>query len=152
MIYRYQTIRVTEFDYSNNINGLGRFKPVYKELPIPGLWRGVTNFADVRKKKGVYMIKENGKLIYIGSSAADVYHTLMNHFHKWEEGKPEYGQGRRLTYVDNLTKIDDFQYTARVIVTPTAAKAHDLEARLIKKYKPRDNYYYPEVEEEEAPF
>lgn len=46
-----------------------RFVPVYKSLPFPELnWKGVTNIQYAIGRVGVYQIKENGVLVYVGAS------------------------------------------------------------------------------------
>lgn len=76
---------------------------------------------------GVYLIKKEGKFLYVGFSASDVKKTMYRHFQTWNDPSQ-----RRTTYT-NLAGI-----TCRVVFT-TAKKAPILEEALILKYKPRDN-------------
>lgn len=90
---------------------------------------GHTTFRNADKKSGVYLIKENGKMVYIGYSATNLYRTLYRHFQKWKHPYQEV-----TTYARDGAK----EYTVRVIFT-TAQQADRLETYLIQKYLPRDN-------------
>lgn len=84
------------------------------------------------KRPGVYLIKVNGNLRYIGYSTYNVYKTLTRHFQNWSG---YFNEQARVTYPkgDNVT--------ARVIYTNTPGQAIKLESALILKYKPIDNPY-----------
>jgi hypothetical protein len=58
-----------------------KFLPPYDE-------NGKTNFPS-RKRTGVYLIKENGIIVYVGYSGKDLYKTMYRHFEQWT-GKQEY--------------------------------------------------------------
>jgi len=110
-----------------------RFVPVYKELPsYENGYRGKTNIAWARGLTGVYIIKRDGKIIYVGDADGLLYKTAIRHFQKWND--TEYK--KRISYKDTL---DDYRYTIRLVVTNTAEQAHKLEQALIKKYDPEDN-------------
>jgi len=79
-------------------------------------------------KTGVYIIKENGKVVYIGVSLRNIYKTLYRHFENWNHANQD------VTCYD----IDSKKYTYRVVFC-TESQAHVLEKILIKKLKPRDN-------------
>lgn len=100
-----------------------RFKAPYKP-------NGKTNFPEALSHPGVYLIKENGKLVYIGMSQSNVYKTMYRHFQSWDDNRQI-----RVTYKDKMKRND---YTARVVYC-TAAQAARLEAGLILKHRPRDN-------------
>lgn len=108
-------------------------KSVYKRLPKRGK-RGKTNLLPYKGKKGVYKIFENTKLVYVGSSASDLYKTISRHFQKWKDSR----QLGRISYKDQLGKKS---YTFKVELMPkaTANEIKAKEYRLIKRYKPRDN-------------
>ena len=94
----------------------------------------ITRFPD-RQKSGVYLIKENGKIVYVGYSGTDLYKTMYRHFQGWNHVKQEVVTyaGRKQTRYKDLSKI-----TVRVVYcTPKQAEA--LEMWLVKKLKPRDN-------------
>jgi excinuclease UvrABC nuclease subunit len=100
-----------------------KFLPPYKST-------GRTNFPKTKARSGVYLIKENSKLVYIGMSKSNLYKTLYRHFEVWRHSTQEV-----TTYRSNLKKND---YTVRVVFC-TAAQAVKLERALIIKHKPRDN-------------
>jgi excinuclease UvrABC nuclease subunit len=99
-----------------------RFAPPYKK-------NGKTAFPEATRP-GVYLIKENGKLVYIGMSQSNVYKALYRHFQTWNDRRSE-----RVTYVDRMNRLD---YTVRIVYA-TPAQAARLEMALIIKHKPRDN-------------
>jgi hypothetical protein len=116
------------------INLKSRFKPIFKTLPFPEMgWKAETNIKYAQNKAGVYLIKENGKLAYIGAGA-NVYKTALRHF------EPHTSSGQR--YSDNL---ENKEYTIRIVLTNTPKQAFNLETLLINKHKPRDNAYIPEL-------
>jgi excinuclease UvrABC nuclease subunit len=98
-----------------------RFRPPYKA-------NGKTTYPDTRQKSGVYIIKENGRIVYVGRSAANLYKTLYRHFEHWSHRSQEV-----TTY-----KGSRKSYTVRVILC-TPRQAARLEMYLIKKIQPRDN-------------
>ena len=77
---------------------------------------------------GVYIIKENGKIVYIGVSRRNIYKTLYRHFESWNHP------------VQDVTSycMGTHKYTYRVVFC-SSLQAHVLEKILIKKLKPRDN-------------
>ena len=97
------------------------FKPIYNR-------KGKPSFSE-RQKPGVYIIKEDGFIIYVGYSKINFYKTLYRHFEKWE------GPAAGLTFVDQM---DKFSYTARIIYC-TSRQAEVLEKMLIRRYKPGAN-------------
>lgn len=100
-----------------------KFLPVYIEgRPNPALIKA--SFV----KPGVYIIKVNGKIRYIGYSASNVYKTLIRHFQSWEDRRQVRITYPRAAYV-----------TARVVYTNTGRQAAALERGLILKHKPEDN-------------
>lgn len=88
---------------------------------------GHTTFRNTDKKSGVYLIKESGKVVYIGYSGSNLYRTLYRHFQEWNH-----------KYQNVVTYSNRDKYTVRVILT-TPQQADRLETYLIKKYLPRDN-------------
>lgn len=90
---------------------------------------GKPNFPE-RGKTGVYLIKEDKDIVYIGYSGKDLYKTMYRHFQTWNHTGQEV-----VSYADRLKKGN---YTVRIVYcTPKQADA--LEKALIKKHKPRDN-------------
>lgn len=115
------------------IGKMGKYKfiPVYSELP-EGSKNGKTNIAFAKGKPGVYIIKENNKIVYVGYSGTDVYRTALRHFQQWSDS----AYPNRITYVD---KLRSKKYTIRIVLT-SASRAIKLETGLIRKHKPRDNF------------
>jgi hypothetical protein len=103
----------------------------------------------------VYVIRErhddgSSPVVYVGSSSADRLHeTLTRHFQAWRRWKGfwsgQYGEGHDpgLTY-------DRDTCEAAVIVTP-ARHALELETRLIRRLRSRDNLI-GQPAEDEIPF
>ncbi len=91
---------------------------------------GRSNFRFTLARAGVYIIRENGKVVYIGFSATNLYKTMHRHFQQWNHrGQPV------VTYVNKFRRN---KYTVSVTLTG-ARTAALLETALIRKYKPRDN-------------
>jgi len=100
-----------------------RFMPVYIN--------GKPNKALIRadqKRPGVYLIKVNGTIRYIGYSATNVYKTILRHFQSWDDRSQV-----RITYPKSSS------VTARVVYTNTGKQAEKLERALIVKINPPDN-------------
>lgn len=102
---------------------------VFKFLP-PYTAQGRTTFPQSKDRSGVYLIKENGKIVYVGYSAKNLYKTMYRHFQTWNHFLQEI-----VSYKDRLKKN---KYTVRVIFC-TPNQAARLERMLIVKLKPRDN-------------
>lgn len=138
------------YKFKRNKPGIGRLKksrfiPVYKELPS-GSRNGKTNIAWARGRKGVYIIKENNKIVYIGSSESDLYKTAIRHFQVWNDRN----QVQRVSYVTRLRRK---KYTIRIVEVSPVSRIHLLEAKLIDRHNPRDNFRpepIPEKLEEKA--
>lgn len=101
---------------------------------------------------GVYAIKEHGKVVYVGSSRKRLYDTVTRHFQTWRRQKNFWkGMGGQhhdpgMTYKRASCQI--------AVYTVACGSELEEEARLIKKFKPRDNLQVnPDGEElENAPF
>ena len=106
-----------------------KFVPPYSE-------KGKTNFRASQNRSGVYLIKENGILVYVGFSAKNLYKTMYRHFQRWSHKTQDV-----ITYVDKMTKN---KYLVRIIYC-TPKQAQYLEKALIKKHRPRDNYMQYEI-------
>ena len=101
---------------------------VFKFLP-PYQREHKTTFPKAQKRSGVYIIKENGKITYVGMSGNNLYRTLYRHFEAWTHSQ------KVLTY---QSRLKEYNYTVRIIFC-TRNQAFRLEKYLIKKYRPRDN-------------
>ena len=104
-----------------------KFFPVYR---ITNDQQRRTNLAGAKGKAGVYLIKERGKIVYVGHSTSDLYKTALRHFQTWNDRTQE-----RVTYAGK--PIED--YTIRIVIT-TAKQAPALEKKLILRHNPRDNW------------
>lgn len=120
-----------------------RFRPVgHATEPYPDWVRAL------KDKSGVYVIRELGPdgepvIVYVGESHTDrLYDTLTRHLQQWRRwkgywrgkyGDAQYGAGHDpgLTYDRGAVEV-----ATRVVPPEEAA---ELEARLIRRYCPRDN-------------
>jgi len=117
------------FILQDKIKGIGelkvsKFYPVY----IKNKLNSRLGLLQSKKQKGVYILKKNNEIVYVGYSGSNLYKTLTRHFQSWEDRKQT-----RITY----SKSENIK--ARVILTTTAQQAAKLEKALILKYKPTDN-------------
>ncbi len=102
---------------------------VFKFLP-PYDDKGKCTFKKSVNRSGVYLIKEDGVIVYVGYSGTNIYKTLYRHFEMWRHPLQEV-----TTY---QTELKRRKYTVRIIYC-TKQQAVALEKKLILKYKPRDN-------------
>lgn len=112
---------------TNAITGIGA---IQKTKFLPPYVNGKTTFAEAKNKSGVYLIKEDGVIVYIGYSSNNLYRTLYRHFQDWNHTSQQV-----ITYKGK----DLDRYTVRIIYC-TPLQAERLEAYLIQKMEPRDNY------------
>lgn len=106
------------------------FIEVYKRKPTKTK-NGITNIATATGKSGVYLIKEDNKLVYIGFATKNIYKTAIGHFQKWNSDQYV------VSYAGKRKK-----YTIQFYFC-TAKDAYFLEKYLITKNKPRDNASMP---------
>lgn len=110
------------------------YRPVgHRGEPYPEWLRAL------RGQSGVYVIRENGVVVYVGEShTGRVYETLTRHFQAWRRWKSfwdgQYGEGHDpgLTYDRSTVEV-------AVRVTDHGDPALDEEAALIRRLQPRDN-------------
>lgn len=105
-----------------------KFAPPYRPGKTKGSQR--TTFPETRDHAGVYIIKEDGKIVYVGFSSYSVYKTMYRHFQEWNHRFQEV-----VSYASRLGRHKD---PVRPILC-TDRQAYALEKRLIRKYHPRDN-------------
>ena len=112
--------------WPRNGAGIGAIKKT-KYLPV---YDGdkVNTALQLKAAPGVYIIKKNGVIRYVGMSASNVYKTMLRHFQQWDDPKQV-----RVTYSKNDPGIK-----ARVIYC-TPQQAARLERALIVKHQPQDN-------------
>lgn len=96
--------------------------------------RSLTKYT---KQAGVYFIKENDVIVYIGMSASNVVEALYRHFYPWRDCYRGKGTEYRTTYVD---KLDSEQHKYEVAVMVVCyEQVSEMERALIWSLKPRDN-------------
>lgn len=110
--------------------------------------KGHTAFSMQKvSQAGVYIIKRNGKIIYVGMSKSNVYKTLYRHFQIWNDNREEARTSKnpysryyeRVTYYTKTNKANNFlEFSVRIVLC-TPKQAEHLEKMLILKYNPRDN-------------
>ncbi len=91
------------------------------------------NHAKYANKCGVYFIKSKatGVIVYVGSSATQLYKTIYRHFQEWNDRSR--GKGfDRTTYGKN-------SYQISVLLTANADQALRIEKYFIGKLKPAGN-------------
>jgi len=89
--------------------------------------------------KGVYIIKKDDAVVYVGVSYSDVKRTLYRHFQKWTDlrtihTKKNQSYERVTYYGENKNK-----FKIKVIFCKTEKECAELEYLLIKKLKPVNN-------------
>lgn len=103
----------------------------------------------LKGKAGVYVIREAGETVYVGSSRTQLYDTLTRHFQIWRRWKGfwkgQYAEGHDpgLTY-----ERDRVEVAVRIT---TKSEALDEEMRLIQRLQPRDNVI-GQTPDDEVPF
>lgn len=90
--------------------------------------------------KGIYMIYEKDKLVYVGKSHSHIQNTLYRHFQRWIDKRSSYSKQysyfARVTYYGKPRK----DYLVRCYFVNKSNDSIDaLEQYLIKKHNPRDN-------------
>jgi hypothetical protein len=119
-----------------------RFVDVYKSPPAPEVgWKGVTNIAFAQNKPGVYLIKRDDTLVYVGASGNDVYRKSLRHFQPYKIRDSNQGHHKQ----DFWSDFDKYRYTIRIVLCDNQTKAYRLEAALIHKYHPVYNATLPSL-------
>jgi len=93
-----------------------------------------------RFRPGVYIIKKNNNVLYVGFSRSDVTHTMYRHFYAWNDSQ----------YRVTFNPFDE-NIKARVIYTNRPEQAATLEKALINKLKPKYNYQEPKIDANGSP-
>jgi hypothetical protein len=109
-------------------------------------------------KSGVYLLFAPGKTRphYVGHSGADrLWHTLRRHFYACRSFREAHGRppkpGERTKSPENFCHAKAKGWTVAIILSPPRV-ARALEARAIRKYKPRWNRRFETSHLPEAPF
>ncbi|MEM9846254.1 MAG: GIY-YIG nuclease family protein, partial [Bacteroidota bacterium] len=107
----------------------GEWMNPYARLPTSDK-RGKSNLTDWQGRSGIYFIKENRKIVYIGHSTTNLYKTITRHFQVWndsaQEGRIWYNVQGKNSY---RVKLHEYE----------PDEAQEVECALIQKYQPRDN-------------
>lgn len=94
-----------------------------------------TAFRYAYKKSGVYLIKKNNRVVYVGFSRSNLYKTMARHFQRW-----------RHPYQDVVTySANDPGIKVRILFC-SPSQALRLEKYLIQKLKPADNIRSKDIE------
>ncbi len=103
------------------------FLPAY--LPTKNKRGKTYGLSGIRKKTGVYFIKENGILVYVGMSRSNLQEALYRHFQDWQRSWAQ----KRVNYLDfsNVYEV--------ACITTEKDDAHPLEKCYILEFNPRDN-------------
>lgn len=95
---------------------------------------------DMRERSGVYVIRDRGKVAYVGRAEDDVYKAATRHFQKWERS-PRARRSRPATAHDPGVTYDRATSSVAVVPTPPA-RAYVRQRELIDELSPRDNVHY----------
>lgn len=98
------------------------------------------------KKAGVYIIKEDGIVVYVGMSGSCVVEACYRHFYRWRDCYRGMGREYRTTYFDMLTER---QYSIAILELDEKQVA-EFEKAMIVALRPRDNrekydYYFEQL-------
>lgn len=92
---------------------------------------------DLEGRSGVYVIREAGAAVYVGSSVRSLRRTLCRHFSTWRRRKSFWSGLFGSDHDPGLTYDRSRCTVAIELTTPSAARTR--EAALIRRLKPRDN-------------
>lgn len=130
-----------------------RFKKVFKVTPtVRRNAKYNISRKDYKDATGVYIIKEDGVIIYVGSSyrikvngtysKPSLYKTIIRHFQSWKKSEIiNPSTGRKIPYprISYRSKVRKHTYSIRVIKCKSKSIAEKLEKALVIKHNPRDN-------------
>ena len=112
---------------------------------------GPSGCASSASACGVYVIRQSGNVVYVGSSRKRLYDTVTRHFQQWKRRKQwwkgMHGAGHDPGITYNRARCE--------VAVRLLACGDELEeeTRLIERLRPRDNLVGdPSGELEEAPF
>lgn len=106
-----------------------QFQPVFNGKCSGGR---KTSYPELKNNAGVYIIKEDGIVVYVGMSSSCAFKACYRHFYVWNDKR---GNHYRTTYIDTL---DTKEYTI-MIMPMDKTQAGDFEKSMIMALKPRDN-------------
>lgn len=91
-------------------------------------------------RSGVYVIRDRGKVAYVGRAEDDVYKAATRHFQRWARS-PRARRSRPATAHDPGITYD--RATSAIAVIPTAPdRAYVRQRELIDALSPRDNIHH----------
>jgi hypothetical protein len=102
---------------------------------------------------GVYVIRDKSshRVLYVGSSRAQLYDTITRHFQQWKR-KKNYWKGMRGAHHDPGMTYSRARCEVAVRLCSCGEQTEE-EAATIKRLRPRDNLVeHPDGELEDAPF
>lgn len=101
---------------------------------------------NLRGASGVYVIRQQGTIVYVGSSVKRLYDTLTRHFQTWRRYKG-YWRGQFAEGHDPGLTYDRASVEVAIKLT-SPDDAHEEERRMIRRLEPRDNVLgQPELED-----
>lgn len=113
-----------------------------KKMKATGFFKPYTDAGQYSLKStgcGVYIIRREGKTVYVGMSRKDVRNTLYRHFQTWTDKRAGWTKKKepydRVTYAGE----DREDFTVKVIFCKGVIECEIMEQLLIKKLKPKDN-------------
>lgn len=86
---------------------------------------------------GVYVIREGGRVVYVGSSKSRLYDTVTRHFQQWHRRK-NYWKGMFGAGHDPGMTYKRDRCTVAIFTVPCNTEL-EAEARTIERLRPRDN-------------
>ncbi len=108
---------------------------------------------ELKRASGVYVIKnhgDDGKVLYVGSSASHLYDTISRHFQQWKRQK-NWWKGLHGAHHDPGMTYRRSLVCVAVRITPKGDHFAE-EAELIQRLHPRDNLVQNPDGEEPVPF
>ena len=90
------------------------------------------SYPEIKQQAGVYIIKENDIVVYVGMSSSCAIKACYRHFYVWNDKR---GNHYRTTYINQLET-----HTYTIMLMPMdKTQAGDFEKAMILALKPRDN-------------
>lgn len=110
---------------------------------FPAYINGRFGLKNIRHKKGIYIIKEEGQIVYIGMTKYCLQIVLYRHFQAWNPDRSS--RHYRVSYFDRKNYL---KYEVAAITEFNNISIEDTEKLLILKHLPRDNRKHILIEED----
>lgn len=95
---------------------------------------------DMRGRSGAYVIRDRGKVAYVGRAEDDLYKAATRHFQGWQRS-PRARRSRPATAHDPGVTYE--RATSSIALVPTPAQqAYVRQRELIDELSPRDNVHF----------